>query len=204
MTRPRTAQGAKAKETALAILSAAEALFLAKNYADVTMEQIAARGGVTKGALYHHFSSKEELYLHMMHAALARMRALFSAALASPGGCRRRLGRLTRTFLELPQDQIGLMRLVRRDVNIFAPPARGKLVRSYQDALPAVVEAAISDGIRDGELVNADARLLAWNFVAMVEVTLGRYPDSVFKNSRAKLDYVLDLFFLGAGRRTIP
>jgi AcrR family transcriptional regulator len=29
-------------------------MFLAKNYADVSMADIAAAAGVTKGALYHH------------------------------------------------------------------------------------------------------------------------------------------------------
>jgi hypothetical protein len=73
-----------------------------------------------------------------------------------------------------------------------------------------VVEAVIRDGIRDGELIGTDARLLAWHFVAAVEVTLSRHTDSVFKGPRAKLDYVLDLFFLGTGasrrdkKRSIP
>lgn len=188
----------KSAKTISEILSSAEELFLAKNYADVTMGRIAQRSGVTKGALYHHFPSKEDLYLQMMHAALARKRALFSRALASGGTCRERLKRLTQAFFDLPKDEIGLMRLVRRDVNIFAPAVRAKLVRSYQTSLPSLVEAVIRDGIRDGELAPADPRLLAWHFVAAVEVTLGRHADCVFKNSRMKLDHVLDIFFGGA------
>ena len=90
---------------------------------------------------------------------------------------------------------------VRRDVNSFAPPVREKLVRSYQAALPALVESAIRDGIRDGELAPADSRLLAWQFVATVEVILGRHADSVFPDGAAKLNYVLDLFFRGAAQR---
>lgn len=188
----------KSEKTIAAILSAAEELFLAKNYADVTMGQLARRSGVTKGALYHHFPSKEDLYLQMMHAALARKRALFSRALASGRGCRERLGRLTQAFFDLPKDEIGLMRLVRRDVNIFAPPVRANLVRSYQASLPSLVEAVIREGIRDGELAPADPRLLAWHFVATVEVTLGRHADCVFKDPGSRLDHVLDIFFRGA------
>ena len=188
----------KSEKTISAILSAAEELFLVKNYADVTMGQLAQSSGVTKGALYHHFPGKEDLYLQMMHAALARKRALFSRALASGRDCRERLGSLTQAFFDLPKNEIGLMRLVRRDINIFAPPARTKLVRSYQASLPSLVEAVVRDGIRDGELAPADPRLLAWHFVATVEVTLGRHADCVFKNSRTKQNHVLDLFFRGA------
>lgn len=188
----------KSENTIAAILSAAEELFLARNYADVTMDQIARRSAVTKGALYHHFPSKEDLYVQMMHAALARKRALFSRALASPGSCRERLERLTRAFFELPQAEIGLMRLVRRDVNVFAPPVRAKLVRSYQGSLPSLVEAVVRDGIRDGELAPGDPRLLAWHYVATVEVTLGRHAEAVFRQPAAKLTHVLDMFFRGA------
>lgn len=191
----------KSDSTVASILSAAEGLFLARNYADVTMEQIAERCRVTKGALYHHFASKEELYLRMMREAFARMGAALGEALASGTGCRERLGRLTRVFFDLPAHQRGLMRLVRRDVNCFAPAARDRLVRSYQAALPDLVEGAIRDGMRRGELGPGDARLLAWQFVATVEVTLGRHAGSVFQGDEAKLDYVLDLFFHGAAAR---
>ena len=188
----------RSEKTIAAILSAAEELFLARNYAGVTVDAVAQRCGVTKGALYHHFPSKEDLYLQMMHAALARKRALFGRALASGRDCRERLALLTQAFFDLPKDEIGLMRLVRRDVNVFAPAVRAKLVRSYQASLPSLVEAVIRDGIREGELAPADARLLAWHFIATVEVTLGRHADSVFKSAGAKLNHVLNLFFRGA------
>ena len=111
---------------------------------------------------------------------------------------------LAKNYAEVTMDQIAIMRLVRRDVNVFPAPVRGRLVRAYQAALPSLVEAAIRDGIRDGTLAPADPRLLAWHFIATVEVTLGRHADSVLDDSAAKLDYVLDLFFHGAAapRRT--
>jgi AcrR family transcriptional regulator len=59
---------AKSATTITNILEAAQALFLEKNYADVTMTDIAEAADVTKGALYHHFSGKEDLYLRMMHS----------------------------------------------------------------------------------------------------------------------------------------
>ena len=45
------------------ILDAARTLFIEKQYADVSLREITQIAGVTKGALYHHFSTKEELYL---------------------------------------------------------------------------------------------------------------------------------------------
>jgi TetR/AcrR family transcriptional regulator len=191
----------KSEATIASILAAAASLFTERNYADVTMDQIAESCSVTKGALYHHFASKEELYLALMHSDLARKQALFEAATASGRGCRDRLRRLTAVFFDLPQESREVMKLVRRDINIFGEPARTELVRAYQASLPELIEAVIRDGIRDGELAPADPRLLSWHFVALVEVTLSGYADRLFPDTDAKLDYVMDMFFRGAGAR---
>ena len=80
----------KSQNTIANIMAAAATLFVEKNYAEVTMEQIAAASGVSKGAIYHHFSSKEELYLGLIHSDLAEKRRLFRAAVATSPDCRRR------------------------------------------------------------------------------------------------------------------
>ncbi|MDR2403295.1 MAG: TetR/AcrR family transcriptional regulator, partial [Spirochaetaceae bacterium] len=48
-------------ETFIDIMRSAEELFLRQGYEQTSMEQIASHTGLTKGALYHHFSSKEAL-----------------------------------------------------------------------------------------------------------------------------------------------
>lgn len=45
-----------------ALISAARQLFGARGYADVSMDELAAAAGVTKGALYHHFAGKEAVF----------------------------------------------------------------------------------------------------------------------------------------------
>lgn len=188
----------KSENTITRILAAAETLFVAKNYADVTMDQIAEASRVTKGALYHHFSSKEELYLELLRVNLGETRALFRKALKSKGSCRERLRRLTAAFFDLPRRRQEIMKLVRRDINVFGEPARARLVRSYQTALPKLVEHVIRDGIRDGELALVDPRLLSWHYVAMLEVARSRYACDLFSDAHTRLDNVLDLFFRGA------
>lgn len=193
----------RSEKTIAKIFHAAEELFLAKSYAEVTMEQIAERSGMTKGALYHHFASKEELYLEFMHADLAAKELLFRRAIGAGKGCRERLSGLTRAYFELPRRKIDLIRLVRRDANVFPKGDRQRLVRAYQAALPQLVEEVIRDGIKRGELAPADARLLAWQFVALVEVTLGPYASKIYKDTDKKLNHVLDLFLRGAAKKRV-
>ena len=61
-TRPRRTQAQRSAATTAALLDAARALFATAGYTATSLEAVAARAGVTKGALYHHFAGKEELF----------------------------------------------------------------------------------------------------------------------------------------------
>ncbi|MGW7369837.1 ScbR family autoregulator-binding transcription factor [Streptomyces sp. NPDC054841] len=63
-------QQARAIRTRTSILLAAAAVFDERGYSSATITEILARAGVTKGALYFHFASKEELAREVMEAQL--------------------------------------------------------------------------------------------------------------------------------------
>lgn len=48
-------------ETLIDILRSAEELFMEQGFDKTSMRQIAEHSGLTKGAIYHHFNSKEDL-----------------------------------------------------------------------------------------------------------------------------------------------
>ena len=61
MERKRT-QAERTAGTRAALVAAARPLFAAKGYAAVGTDEVAGAAGVTRGALYHQFGGKEELF----------------------------------------------------------------------------------------------------------------------------------------------
>ena len=104
-----------------ALVDAAVALFTEKGYADTSTSEIVRRADVTRGALYHHFADKEELF-RAAHEAVekeifARVRV---AAEKAGGGKVERLKAGLGVFLDACLEPA-----VRRVVLIEGPPVLG-------------------------------------------------------------------------------
>ncbi len=55
-------QAERSDATRSALLAAGRRLFAEHGYADVSTEQIVRSSGLTRGALYHHFGAKRDLF----------------------------------------------------------------------------------------------------------------------------------------------
>lgn len=69
-SRPRGRPSTGARE---ALVAAAHALFVERDYDDVSTDEILARSGVSRGAMYHHFPTKLDLFRAVFEASEQRM-----------------------------------------------------------------------------------------------------------------------------------
>jgi len=111
----------QAAETGCQILSAAESLFLEKGYDNVSLEDIAAHAGITRGAVHWHFKNKQGLILALRARGLEPFRQLADDLSSDVGAASlEKLGNLiSETLLTLENDsrQQGLFRgMLRLDI----------------------------------------------------------------------------------------
>jgi AcrR family transcriptional regulator len=69
--------------TVAAIHGAARELFAKRGFAATTIDDIASRAGVAKGAVYHHFGSKEEIFERVLDGLFLEIAAKLRAAAES-------------------------------------------------------------------------------------------------------------------------
>jgi AcrR family transcriptional regulator len=67
-SRPRRTQADRSAATRAALIAAGRALFTEHGYAEVGTDSLAAAAGVTRGALYHQFADKAELFAAVFEA----------------------------------------------------------------------------------------------------------------------------------------
>lgn len=70
----------RTETTRRALLEAARALFVEKGYGATSTPDVAAAAGITRGALYHHFADKQDLFRQVLEAEAAAVREDILAA----------------------------------------------------------------------------------------------------------------------------
>lgn len=132
------------------ILSAAQRLFLEKGYEETTIQDIVdALGGMTKGAVYHHFKSKEEI----MDAVGDRM--FFSNNPFEAVRSRTDLNGLQklREVVRLNQSNEERVRLTAQSVPIAkSPRLLQEMIVSNRKVLTPYFLELIEEGNRDGSM----------------------------------------------------
>jgi len=83
MDETRRTQAERAAETREALITAARPLFAEHGFADVALETIVRAAGVTRGALYHHFSDKTELFAAVFEQVEGEVAARMGQAIAA-------------------------------------------------------------------------------------------------------------------------
>lgn len=83
--QPRRSNAQRSDATRATLLRAARQLFVAQGYADTSTPGVCAAAGMTRGALYHHFADKRDLFHAVLAAEAAAVAADIEAASSDNG-----------------------------------------------------------------------------------------------------------------------
>jgi AcrR family transcriptional regulator len=169
-------QQERSEATTGALVEAARELFAADGYAATSLDAVVARAGVTKGALYHHFAGKRELFAAVFAAEQRKLSEVVAAAYgrhedpwkAFEAGCR--------AFVEACQEA-GVQRIFLLD----APAALGwEEIREIESGSLEMMVLGIERAITAGRIERRDPRQLAhllFGAICESAMVVARAPD---------------------------
>ena len=157
----KSRQAENSAATRAALLKIARRFFAERGYADTATEEIVRRARVTRGALYHHFKDKQDLFRAVLQEEQSKVAAKCTEAASRESDPWRALMAANEAFLEACLDPA-----VQQIVLIDAPAVLGsegfrQSDESYYLAgLKAAIEAAIAAGIIEEQPVEPLAHMI--------------------------------------------
>ncbi|MEG8222394.1 TetR/AcrR family transcriptional regulator [Sphingomonas sp. HH69] len=203
-TPPTSRREARRLDRRDAILTVAKAYFLEHGYAGTTMSGIAAALGGSKGTLWNHFPSKEDLFSAVLDRVATAYRAQLSQILDPCGVLEPTLLRACRSLLDkvCSTEAIALHRLIYAESGRFP-----ELSRIFFELAPRHTRALLADyisGAMDrGQLRRDDPADAARVLMAMAmagshqQLMIGRITEPSSAQMQADVDLAVDLFLRG-------
>lgn len=166
--RPDVSQERRAQ-----IIAAAVAAFTRLGFDRASMDDIVAEAGLSKGAIYWYFKSKDELILAILDQMFAAEVADLQALASAPGLASRRLTAFFRRTVDQVQSMVRWMPIT---YEFYALAFRNATVRQaikrYLRRYGEIIRPIIEQGVAAGEFRALDATGVAVALGAVIEGTL--------------------------------
>lgn len=145
-------------------------LFAEKGYESTSIEEITATVGVAKGTLYYHFSSKEEIFNFLVEEGMKLLKNSIEIKTSKLENSIDKLKAIVLIELKVLVKYEYIITIILNQ--IWGHEARNLSCRSYVLDYIATIENIIKDGIKKGEIINANSHLIASNIFGITCSTL--------------------------------
>jgi AcrR family transcriptional regulator len=145
------------------ILAAALSVFAGRGYHRASVDDIVRASGTSKGAVYHHFETKEAVFLALVDDYAARLATRVAATIADRHGALAKVEGALVAALSTFADDRALARLILLEAVSLGPVYEAKRAEVH-DRFAALIQGYLDEAVTDGAIPPVDTRLatLVW------------------------------------------
>ncbi len=154
------------------ILEAAAKCFSEGGYAKTTMDKIAEEAGVSKGALYWHFKSKEELFVELKERSIAKARKQFEKLFAQKKPFDIKLREAIGLYISFLVPENREVARLNAEFLAEAPkiPKLNDMLKDQYEMFRSLIASTIGEAIEKGELrKDIDPEIVSLILLAMLD-----------------------------------
>jgi len=172
------------------ILEAAARLFKERGYRAATLQDVADEIGVTRTAVYHYFSSKEEILFRIAEEAHRHAARVFEEAAQSDAPPEEKMRRMLRQYIEdVTRDSARLWLLLSEGEQILPSRQYRRLYRLLRQQ-DAILQQVFREGIQSGSFANLNPKIAVFGIAGMLN-WLSRWYDP---KGEANAETIADTF----------
>ena len=176
MPRTLVARRPPREQVTASILDAAILLFATRGYEATTMQDVAAKVGMTAPALYYYFDSKQRLLFEVIELNMERFAGNVDAMLASaPASPTEELRTFVRTHLEFQLERVDRARIYNAMflgtgalLGALSPRQRSE-IKTLQTRVRDRLKAVLERGVARKEFIVRDMMVTSMGILAMGE-----------------------------------
>ena len=186
------------------VTRAAVELFAAKGYANTSVQQIVEAAGVTKGAMYHYFESKDDLLFGIYDRLLSLQRSRLDEIIGRGGEVEDVLRTACIDVIETSIDDIQAGAVFFRSMHMLSAPRHQEVVRrrrEYHDAFTALVERGQREGLWRTDIPTG---VLVAHFFSDLHYLSHWYSPEGPESKTVVAEQLTDLFLSGLRRTDAP
>ncbi|MFO8034447.1 MAG: TetR/AcrR family transcriptional regulator [Candidatus Bipolaricaulota bacterium] len=155
------------------IVQAAVKLFAGRGFHGTSMRAIAHAAGVSIGAIYHHFPSKDDVFLAILREEYERRRVAIEELKAQGLPPRDMVRRVAKLHFELLHRRRDSVRLLSQTLPREHPRLRGQL-EALEEEFAGHVARLLEEGMEAGQVRKCDAWTAAYALLGMAKAVTAR------------------------------
>jgi len=144
----------------LAVLRAAVQMFNERGFHQTSLDDVAARLGISKPTIYHYLGNKDQVLLECVTIGLGQLIEAAEESRRKPGTGADRLTAFLERYAQINMDDFGRC-VIRTGDEALVPESRAKF-RELKRRIDSDMRGLIAQGVADGSLAPCDPKLSAF------------------------------------------
>ncbi|HUF93115.1 MAG TPA: TetR/AcrR family transcriptional regulator [Candidatus Limnocylindria bacterium] len=187
------------------ILDAALDVFARKGYHRAIVDDIVRASGTSKGAVYHHFTTKEAVFLALVDDFAARLASAVASSIAHRSGALAKVeGALTAALTTFAGNE-QLARLILLEAVSLGPTYQAKR-SEVAERFAALIRGYLDEAVADGSIAVLDTRVATLAWLGAVNEIVVQWLHGAVRDLEATIPALTGLLLrsIGAGTRPGP
>ncbi len=185
-----------ANDTREEILKAALNLFSTNNYHATSMSMIAEEAGVSKGTVYWHFDSKEDLFRELVLAGLDYFHENYEKIQSEDLNAEEKIYEIIDFSVKMLAENLKMGNILQNNIQLISSEFQKKMIERHKSAIN-VIKLVIEQGINEGTIKTNNSHNTAVMILTLIFNTHSQELYYNFDNVSEDVDFIYNFIMQG-------